>query len=89
MLAATDYAGLGVLVASIGSAAAAIIAAIASLRTHQVAGDTKKAITMTNGQTIAEVTEANEGRRIEATIPAKDRTADERHYVDNLDRKSP
>lgn len=89
MLAATDYAGLGVLVASIGSAAAAIIAAIASLRTHRVAGDTKDAVTTTNGKTIADLAEANEGRRIEATIPAAARTAEENHYVDNIDRKSP
>ena len=84
MLVTLDLVGVGVVITSFGTAAAAIIAAVASTRTHTVASETRDAVKMSDGQTIGNVTEANEGRRIVATIPPADQTAQERSYVEKL-----
>ena len=42
------------------------------------------AVRTSNGQTLADLAEQNEGRRIVTHIPAEEQTASERQYVENL-----
>lgn len=83
MLAA-DYVGLATVITALGIAIPSIVGAVASLRTHKVATATKEAVTTGNGQTLADLAEADEGRRIQSDIPAGQRTPAEQSYVQNL-----
>jgi hypothetical protein len=67
MLGNTDYVGIGVVITSIGTAAAAVIAAIASVRTHTVASATQDAVTTSNGATIGDIAE-----KVSAQLDAQD-----------------
>lgn len=42
-----------------------------------------------NGQTVANIVESNEGRRVQADIPRDQRTLAEQHYVDALPEQPP
>lgn len=55
MIGATDYTGLGVLIAAIGGAVAGIISAIYAGRASSRAGAAVQASTLKDGRTVAEV----------------------------------
>lgn len=52
---------------------------------HAVVAEVRAEVHSINGQTTAQIVEANEGRRIESDIPAAERTPGEQGYVDRLD----
>jgi hypothetical protein len=77
--------GTVVQIAQIIGAAAAIVAAIAAWRAHEVVKEVKTEVKTANGITLAALSDRQEGRRIAADVPMDDRTSSEQHYVDRLD----
>lgn len=72
------------LINAIGVIAVAIIGVVGRRQIRSDVADVHAEVRTGNGQTIAALAEATEGRRIRDGIPAHERTASEQHYVDEL-----
>lgn len=66
MIGDIDYVGVGALVSSITAGIVAIIVALRQTSTHAQIADVQHSVTTSNGQTIGELVESNEIRRVEA-----------------------
>jgi hypothetical protein len=60
-----------------------------SMRNSRKISQVHSEVKTTNGLTLAALADRTEGRRINADIPAADRTSAETHYVENLDKEDP
>lgn len=92
MFGATDYAGLGILIASIGSTFVLIGGAIVlwrgQLKMQRVVDDTHHQVVTLNEKPLGQLAAEGETRRIE-DIPHDDRTAVEQRHIDDSPAPDP
>lgn len=69
------------LIASVATLVTAVVGPLLVLRSVRAVHTEVKTA---NGQTLAALADATEGRRIELDIPHGDRTSSEQHYVERL-----
>lgn len=72
MIGATDYVGIGTLVAAIGAAIVSIIVALRQPIIGAQVKDVREQVGTTNGHTIGQLIEGNEARKIAAGEPSTD-----------------
>jgi hypothetical protein len=68
MIADTDYVGLGTLISAIGATIVSIIVALRQQGTKDAVREVHDAVKTANGQTLGELADAGELRRIEQAI---------------------
>lgn len=78
----TDYTGLGILIAAIGSSIASVIAAAAGLVAARRTRRVEHEVRTMNELSLGQLGEAQETRRVEAIEP-QDRTARETRHLEH------
>lgn len=75
-------ADAALLVVAVGTLITSATAAVGSLHNSRRIAEVKTEVKTANGITLAALADRGEGRRIEADIPAAERTSAEQHYVE-------